>query len=150
MPGHEVVARVSAVGTTVAEHRVGDGVGPIVGSCGRCPSCREGVGQYCTGPTSCTHAYNGPMVADGTTTYGGYSARVVVAEPYVFAVPAGLDLTGVPPVLCAGLTTGSPLTHWRAVPTGPARRERPHTRPRPGPASSVRTLRAGGRGRASP
>ena len=117
VPGHEVAGRVSAVGAEVTRHKVGDTVamGPIVGHCGKCPNCGDGLEQYCTGP-SMTHMYNGPILGDGTNTYGGYSARMVVGEPYAFAVPANLDLKGVPSILCAGLTTYSPLKHWKVGP----------------------------------
>lgn len=117
VPGHEMVGRVSAVGKGVSRHEVGDlvAIGPIVGNCGKCPACQADAEQYCVGP-SMTHAYNGPIVPNGTNTYGGYSARTVVGEEFAFKVPANLDPKTVAPILCAGLTTYSPLKHWGAGP----------------------------------
>ena len=117
VPGHEIVGRVSAVGKEVSRHQVGAvvAIGPIVGNCGTCPACQADVEQYCVGP-SMTHAYNGPIIPDGTNTYGGYSARTVVGEEFAFKVPSNLDIKAVAPILCAGLTTYSPLKHWGAGP----------------------------------
>lgn len=118
VPGHEIAGRVAAVGADVTTLAVGDtvAVGPIVGHCGQCASCKEGVEQYCAGPQGRVEIYNGPSKPDGTNTYGGYSTRVVVGAPYAFKVPAGLDLKGVPPLMCAGVTVYSPLKHYKAGP----------------------------------
>lgn len=121
VPGHEIVGRVSAVGGDVTEYQVGEtvAVGPIVNNCGQCESCREGLEQYCDGPQGRTEVYNGPTKPDGTNTYGGYSVRVVVGEPYVFKMPQGLAPETVPPLMCAGVTTYSPLKFYG---TGPGKR----------------------------
>lgn len=118
VPGHEIVGRVSAVGDSVTEHKVGDmvAVGPIVNNCKQCASCREGLEQYCDGPQGRTEVYNGPTKPDGTNTYGGYSMRLVVGAPYVFKMPSGLAPETVPPLMCAGVTTYSPLKFYGAGP----------------------------------
>lgn len=118
VPGHEIVGRVSAVGRDVSQYQVGEtvAVGPIVNHCGQCESCREGLEQYCDGPQGRTEIYNGPTKPDGTNTYGGYSARIVVGADYVFTMPPGLAPETVPPLMCAGVTTYSPLKHYGAGP----------------------------------
>jgi uncharacterized zinc-type alcohol dehydrogenase-like protein len=120
VPGHEIVGRAKEVGGSVRGVEVGDvvAVGAIVDSCGACASCREGVEPYCTGPQGAISTYNGPYKADGTNTFGGYSRRIVVPERFVHRVPEALhgDLPGVAPLLCAGITTYSPLKHWRVAP----------------------------------
>ncbi|MCL2523227.1 MAG: NAD(P)-dependent alcohol dehydrogenase [Betaproteobacteria bacterium] len=116
VPGHEIVGRVVAVGERVHRFAVGDlaGVGCMVDSCGHCASCAEGEEQYCE--NGFTGTYNGP-VAGGENTYGGYSARVVVKESFVLRIRHDeKDLAAVAPLLCAGITTYSPLRHWRAGP----------------------------------
>jgi len=115
MPGHEIVGRVTAVGNEVRKHAVGDlvGVGCMVDSCGSCASCRGQLEQYCEGPIGATLTYNGPLKPDGTNTFGGYSSHIVVPESFVLKIPAGLDPVAVAPLLCAGVTTYSPLRHWR-------------------------------------
>jgi len=115
MPGHEIVGRVSAIGKQVSKHAVGDlvGVGCMVNSCGSCASCRARLEQYCEGPIGATLTYNGPMKPDGSNTFGGYSSHIVVPESFVLKIPAGLDPVAAPPLLCAGVTTYSPLRHWR-------------------------------------
>lgn len=114
MPGHEIVGRVTRVGGAVTKYVIGDlvGVGCMVDSCGVCEGCREGLEQYCEGPTSFTATYNGPMKPDGSNTFGGYSDSIVVKESFVLRVPSGLELKAVGPILCAGVTTYSPLRHW--------------------------------------
>jgi uncharacterized zinc-type alcohol dehydrogenase-like protein len=112
IPGHEIVGRVSRVGNGVTRFASGDlaGVGCMVDSCGTCPDCREGLEQYCqSGPIL---TYNSPDKHLGTMTYGGYSKRIVVDERFVLRVPGTLSLPGVAPLLCAGITTYSPLRHW--------------------------------------
>jgi uncharacterized zinc-type alcohol dehydrogenase-like protein len=118
VPGHEIVGRVAEVGGAVTKYKPGDlvGVGCMVDSCGQCPNCREDLEQYCEGPKGPTMTYNGPFKPDGTNTYGGYSGSVVVKEHFVLRVPTNLDLKGVAPLLCAGVTTYSPLRHWNVRP----------------------------------
>jgi alcohol dehydrogenase (NADP+) len=112
VPGHEIVGRVAAVGTEVTRFTVGDiaGVGCMVASCKTCDSCAQGVEQYCTGGT--TYTYNSRDKA-GALTYGGYSNSIVVDENFVLRVPTKLSMAGVAPLLCAGITTYSPMRHWR-------------------------------------
>ncbi len=114
VPGHEIVGRVSAVGTRVKKIRVGDtaGVGCMVYSCRTCSSCREGLEQYCENGTTWT--YNSEDKRFGGMTYGGYSERIVVDEDFVVRVPAKLDAAAAAPLLCAGITTYSPLRRWKA------------------------------------
>ena len=119
VPGHEIVGRVSAVGDKVTKHKVGDlvGVGCMVDSCRTCSSCQEGEEQYCEGPNGFTNTYNGPAMGEGPNTYGGYSAAVVVDEDFVLKITHDeKDLAAVAPLLCAGITTYSPLKHWGAGP----------------------------------
>jgi alcohol dehydrogenase (NADP+) len=112
VPGHEIVGRVTRVGSGVARFKAGDlaAVGCMVDSCGTCPECREGLEQYCQ--TGAILTYNSPDKHLGGMTYGGYSRRIVVDEKFVLRVPANLSLPGVAPLLCAGITTYSPLRHW--------------------------------------
>ncbi len=113
VPGHEIIGRVVEAGPSVTRFRAGDavGVGCMVDSCGRCAACGEGLEQYCE--NHATYTYNGIDLRDGTTTYGGYSERIVVAQDFVLRVPPRLDLAGAAPLLCAGITTWSPLRHWQ-------------------------------------
>lgn len=116
VPGHEIVGRVTAVGAQVRNFAVGDlvGVGCMVDSCGHCHSCRDGEEQYCE--NGFTGTYNGPMYG-GENTYGGYSQTIVVKESFVLRVRhSEKDLAAVAPLLCAGITTYSPLRHWGAGP----------------------------------
>jgi uncharacterized zinc-type alcohol dehydrogenase-like protein len=112
IPGHEIVGRVSRVGSAVKGFAAGDiaAVGCMVDSCGTCPECHEGLEQYCQSGAILT--YNSPDKHTGGVTYGGYSTRIVVDEKFVLRVPANLSLPGVAPLLCAGITTYSPLRHW--------------------------------------
>ncbi|HCR63787.1 NAD(P)-dependent alcohol dehydrogenase [Serratia liquefaciens] len=116
VPGHEIVGRVSAVGNHVSRYQVGDlvGVGCMVDSCRSCPSCDEGLEQYCE--NGFTGTYNGEDRQTGATTYGGYSTDMVVDQDFVLRVPENLDPAGVAPLLCAGITTYSPLRQWGAGP----------------------------------
>lgn len=118
VPGHEIVGKVSKVGASVSRFQVGDtvGVGCMVDSCGACPNCRAGLEQYCEGPSGALMTYNGPMKPDGTNTYGGYSDHIVVNHKFVLKIPAGLDPKAAAPLLCAGVTTYSPLKHWNVGP----------------------------------
>ena len=113
--GHEIVGTVSEVGSDVTKHKVGDrvGVGCMVNSCRECENCLAGEEQYCL--TGNTGTY-GAVDADGTITQGGYSTHVVVDEDFVLRVPESLDYAAVAPLLCAGITTYSPLRHWNAGP----------------------------------
>jgi uncharacterized zinc-type alcohol dehydrogenase-like protein len=115
LPGHEIVGRVKAVGPAVSQVKIGDivGVGCMIDSCRHCDSCKADLEQYCQGPKGATMTYNGPMKPDGTNTFGGYSDSVVVPEHFVLNIPGNLDLKGVAPLLCAGVTTYSPLRHWK-------------------------------------
>jgi alcohol dehydrogenase (NADP+) len=113
VPGHEIVGRVSAVGNKVTKYKIGDlvAVGCMVDSCRECDSCKEGLEQYCDkGSVGTYNSYE----KDGVTpTYGGYSDKIVVDQDFVLRVPLTLPLEGVAPLLCAGITTYSPLRHWR-------------------------------------
>ncbi|CAG4915377.1 NAD(P)-dependent alcohol dehydrogenase [Paraburkholderia gardini] len=116
VPGHEIVGRVTAVGPQVSNYKVGDlvGVGCLVDSCRTCPSCKEGLEQYCE--AGFVGTYNGQDRETGENTYGGYSTALVVDEAFVLRVPKNLDPAGVAPLLCAGITTYSPLRQWGAGP----------------------------------
>jgi uncharacterized zinc-type alcohol dehydrogenase-like protein len=109
VPGHEIIGRVTAVGSAVTKFAVGDavGVGCMVDSCRQCAPCRKGLEQYCVQFPVVT--YNDPH---GTPTYGGYSESIVVSEAFVLSIPDGLDPAAAAPLLCAGITTWSPLRHW--------------------------------------
>jgi uncharacterized zinc-type alcohol dehydrogenase-like protein len=116
VPGHEIAGVVTAIGNGVTKFAVGDliGVGVYVDSCGTCDSCKRGLGNYCV--EGMTGTYNG-FERDGVTpTYGGYSNGFVVKQDYAVSIPSNLDLSGVAPLLCAGITLYSPLRHWHAGP----------------------------------
>lgn len=115
VPGHEIAGTVAAVGPDVTKYRVGDrvGVGCMVNSCGECDYCREGYEQFCVKGNIQT--YNG-VDYDGAHTYGGYSQQIVVKEGFVCGIPEGIELDVAAPLLCAGITTFSPLHHWGAGP----------------------------------
>ncbi|MHB8622978.1 MAG: NAD(P)-dependent alcohol dehydrogenase [Sulfuricaulis sp.] len=119
VPGHEIVGRVTAVGNMVGKFKVGDlvGVGCLVDSCRRCPSCNEGLEQFCDNGFTAT--YNSEDKIGGTLhkrTFGGYSSTIIVEERFVLRVPSNLDPAAAAPLLCAGITTYSPLKHWKAGP----------------------------------
>ncbi|MHB1057160.1 MAG: NAD(P)-dependent alcohol dehydrogenase [Rhodanobacter sp.] len=117
VPGHEIVGHVSAVGSEVSGFKVGDtvGVGCLVGSCQHCAACGEGLEQYCE--NGFVGTYNGPTADAPGHTLGGYSQRIVVDEKFVLKIRHPEDqLAAVAPLLCAGITTYSPLRHWKVGP----------------------------------
>ena len=118
VPGHEIVGRVTKVGSAVRKFKTGDlaAVGCMVDSCRTCGNCEAGVEQYCTGAGGPVWTYNGDDKYLGGKTYGGYSTAVVVDEKFVLKVPAGMDPASAAPLLCAGITTYSPLRHWKVGP----------------------------------
>jgi alcohol dehydrogenase (NADP+) len=111
VPGHEIVGRVTKVGSAVTKFKPGDlaAVGCLVDSDGNCPQCQAGLEQFCP---NATFTYNSPDKHIGGITYGGYSDSIVVKEHFVLHVPSNLNLAGVAPLLCAGITTYSPIRHW--------------------------------------
>ena len=111
VPGHEIVGRVTKVGSAVVRYKPGDlaAVGCLVDSDGTCPECQAGFEQFCP---NLTLTFNSPDKHLGGVTYGGYSDSIVVDERFVLRVPANLDLAGAAPLLCAGITTYSPMRHW--------------------------------------
>jgi uncharacterized zinc-type alcohol dehydrogenase-like protein len=111
VPGHEIVGRVTRVGSAVTRFRPGDlaAVGCLVDSDGNCSECQAGLEQFCP---HMTFTYNSPDSHLGGVTYGGYSDSIVVKEHFVLRVPANLNLAGTAPLLCAGITTYSPMRHW--------------------------------------
>jgi alcohol dehydrogenase (NADP+) len=114
VPGHEIVGRVTKVGSAVSKFKPGDlaGVGCLVDSDGTCPECKAGLEQFCP---NMVLTYNFPDKHLGGVTYGGYSDSIVVNERFVLRIPSNLDLAGTAPLLCAGITTYSPLRHWNAT-----------------------------------
>lgn len=113
VPGHEIVGKVTAVGSEVTKFAVGDvvAVGCLVDSCRTCSSCAQDLEQYCL--NGFTGTYNGPDKHLGGRTFGGYAESIVVDEHFVLKVPENLDLAATAPLLCAGITTWSPLRHWK-------------------------------------
>ncbi len=113
VPGHEIVGRVTKTGADVTRFKTGDiaAVGCLVGSCMECKNCKDDLEQYCI--NGWVGTYNGNDKYLGGHTYGGYSQKVVVEEHFVLKVPGNLDLAGAAPLLCAGITTWSPLKHWK-------------------------------------
>ena len=116
VPGHEIVGRVTKVGAKVRKFKTGDiaGVGCLVDSCRTCASCEEHLEQFCENGAIFT--YNSPDKHSGGVTYGGYSESIVVDEAFVLRIPGNLDLAGTAPLLCAGITTYSPLRHHGVTP----------------------------------
>jgi len=133
VPGHEVLGRVKEIGSEVSKFRVGDivGVGCMIDSCGACEPCTHGEENYCEGPVSWTATYNGYMKPQNKdfNTFGGYSTDLVVKESFVLRIPGRLDIKAAAPILCAGITTYSPLKYWGV-----------------GPGSSVAVVGIGGLG----
>lgn len=115
VPGHEIAGIVAEVGADVTKYAPGDrvGVGCMVNSCGECENCKAGDEQYCIPGNTQTY---GSVDKDGTPTYGGYSDHVVVNQHFVLRIPDGIELDAAAPLLCAGITTYSPLRHWNAGP----------------------------------
>jgi len=113
VPGHEIIGVVESVGADVTRYKTGDkvGVGCMVDSCRDCAACKRDLENYCENGSILT--YNGVDRFDGTPTYGGYSERIVVSERFVLRIPDGIDLKAAAPLLCAGITTWSPLRHWK-------------------------------------
>ncbi len=116
VPGHEIVGRVTSVGADVSRFKVGDtvGVGCLVDSCRTCDACKDHLENYCTKGNVQTYGGTEPVL--GTPTYGGYSRAIVVDQDFVLRIPANLDPAGAAPLLCAGITTYSPLRHWKVGP----------------------------------
>jgi uncharacterized zinc-type alcohol dehydrogenase-like protein len=116
VPGHEIVGRVTAVGTHVTKFKVGDlaGVGCIVDSCRECEYCKESEEMFCD--EGCTFSFNSLDKKYGGHTFGGYSQSIVTDENYVLRIPESLDLAATAPLLCAGITVYSPLHHWKVGP----------------------------------
>ncbi len=113
VPGHEIIGRVRQVGGAVTKFQPGDmvGVGTMVDSCGHCAACLAGLEVYCE--NNCTQTYNDKDRQDGQPTYGGYSECIIVSDKFVLRLPDGLDPKAAGPLLCAGITTYSPLRHWK-------------------------------------
>lgn len=112
VPGHEIIGKITRVGSEVTKFKVGDlaGVGCLVDSCRECESCKQDLEQYCLNGS--TGTYNGKDPFLGGHTFGGYSEKIVVDEAFGLLIPENLDLKAVAPLLCAGITTWSPLKHW--------------------------------------
>ena len=116
VPGHEIVGIVSNIGKSVSKFKIGDriGVGVFIDSCGKCDPCKSGNEHFCD--EGCTGTYNGYERDGKTVAYGGYSKDFVINEKYGFRIPNNLDLAGVAPLLCAGITLYSPIKHWKVGP----------------------------------
>jgi alcohol dehydrogenase (NADP+) len=116
VPGHEILGRVTSIGASVKKYKVGDlvAVGCMVDSCRTCTQCKRGLEQFCE--KMATFTYNGHDNHTGGVTYGGYSESIVVDEAFVLKVPGNLDPAAAAPLLCAGITTYSPLRHWKVGP----------------------------------
>ncbi len=113
VPGHEIIGRVERIGQNVTRFKPGDhvGIGCMVDSCQHCAACKQGLEQYCEEVP--TYTYNSIDRQDQMPTFGGYSEKIIAPEKFVLRIPEGLDLKGAAPLLCAGVTTWSPLRHWK-------------------------------------
>jgi len=118
VPGHEIIGTVHRVGSRVTKFKPGDrvGVGCMVNSCRTCENCRKGLENYCLNNHTLTYNSPDPETGPNFHTFGGYSKRIVVNEDFVLRIPENLDLAAAAPLLCAGITTYSPLRHWKAGP----------------------------------
>lgn len=118
VPGHEIVGRVTAIGSDVTKFKIGDlaAVGCIVDSCGHCPACERDLQQFCSGEGGTTLSFGTPDRYMGHVTYGGFSQVYVCKESYTLKMPDSLDPAAAAPLLCAGITVYSPLKHWGAGP----------------------------------
>jgi uncharacterized zinc-type alcohol dehydrogenase-like protein len=116
IPGHEIIGKITKIGSNVSKFKVGDfaGVGCMVDSCRECENCKNDLEQFCE--SGATYTYNSVDKHLNSFTYGGYSERVVVDESFVLHIPENLDLAAAAPLLCAGITTYSPLKHWNVGP----------------------------------
>ncbi|RYG70348.1 NAD(P)-dependent alcohol dehydrogenase [bacterium] len=116
VPGHEIIGKIAEVGAEVTKVKVGDmvGVGCMVDSCQECAACKADLEPYCE--EGCTVTYNGTDPHDGLPTFGGYSEKIVVSDKFVVNIPDNLDPKSAAPLLCAGITTYSPLRHWKIGP----------------------------------
>lgn len=116
IPGHEIIGKITKIGSNVSKFKVGDfaGVGCMVDSCRECENCKNDLEQFCD--SGATYTYNSVDKHLNSFTYGGYSERVVVDESFVLHIPENLDLAAAAPLLCAGITTYSPLKHWNVGP----------------------------------
>lgn len=116
VPGHEIIGKIIQMGPEVQNFTLNDivGVGCIIDSCQNCKSCAAGEEQYCLGPVGPTMTYNGYFKPDGTefNTFGGFSSHIVVKEKFLLSIPSELDISSAAPIVCAGVTTYSPLKHW--------------------------------------
>lgn len=112
VPGHEIVGKVTQIGAAVNHFKIGDlvGVGCFVDSCGECPECEQNLEQFCN---HVTFSYNSPERLSGGMTYGGYAKSIIVKQAFVLRIPEKLDPAAAAPLLCAGITTYSPLRHWK-------------------------------------
>ena len=116
VPGHEIIGKITQLGSGIQKFKLNDivGVGCMIDSCQSCKSCTSGEEQYCLGPVGPTMTYNGYFKADGTNfnTYGGFSSHLVVKENFLLSIPDQLEISSAAPIVCAGVTTYSPLKHW--------------------------------------
>ncbi|WP_182419497.1 NAD(P)-dependent alcohol dehydrogenase [Bartonella sp. HY038] len=117
VPGHEIVGTVRRIGSKVTKFKVGQrvGVGCMVNSCQNCDYCNQGLEQYCENGNTLTYNSQDPETGPDRHTFGGYSKRIVVNENFVLSIPDNLDLAAAAPLLCAGITTFSPLHHWKVT-----------------------------------
>ncbi len=117
VPGHEIIGRVTRVGSAVKKFKEGDiaGVGVMVGTCGTCVNCKDGEEQYCVG-SGVVFTYSSPDPKGNGPTFGGYAKNIVADEKFTFKIPPKLPLDAAAPLLCAGITTYSPLRHWKVGP----------------------------------